>query len=550
MKKKLLAILLVTVMVFAIVACGNGGSDQQQSAAPTGSAPAAPSPTPSSAASPAPTDQAPVDAIPLPEEARVMDAITILGESPLVGLNTQSPITTGPVYRAVYSCIFDTLIMYSAVENEYYHELAKEWDISEDWKTLTFYLRDDAYFSNGDKFTAQSVIDTYELASQALGAEALETWRTVETVTAINDYTVEIVQRETNVDILYRLSLPWSSIVNKRAIEADATEGYWVGTGAYTVTELVPGDFVTIERRDDYWGGIMPTRQMTYKWIPEVGARTIMLQNREAEISLSSAPQDIPIMKQDPSLTVVEFYANTVYTMGFNMDHPVLSDKNFRLAVAHALSMPEIARVANGDWATPARDGATWGYDTEFRNPNLPAIQFNLDLAREYLEASNYRGEVIEICSGDANANRALEIIQEQLNQIGINTTLYPADMATISAYAIYGNNQAEMVHYICTFGNDARSARNSFYPFGMSNRASYNNPAVNTLLELAPTISDAAAREQIYWQVQELVAEDMPYFPMYDVIRTRISQKGVGGIVNDPDMNHCFKGVFIALDD
>ena len=527
--KKLLAILLAVLMLATLAACGNKTDTNSGSGAASGGE------TPPS------SDGAQSSGGP-----KYMDAITILGEANIAAVDPYSPSGSGGVNRAVYSCVYDRLI--ALVEGKFVPELATSWDVA-DAQVYTFDLRDDVTFHNGEKFTAQSVVDTFTVAREGVGSTGFEVWRPVDTVTALEEYKVQITLNDPNADFLYKISTTGGSIVSKAARDADSVKGVWVGTGAYYVSDYPSPDMLTITRNNDYWGAIAPTREISFRYLPEVAARTIALQTGEAQISFNIGPNDMEWFEKSPDFYVYSFTSNVINTVGFNMNDPITGDKNFRLAVAHAINPQEIAVASSGDYAIAVTDGAVWGWGTQFKNSDIPMPAFDLDLAKEYLAKSNYNGEEIEIISGNPDVNRGAEMIQEQLGKIGIKLRLYQTDHVTLAAHTSYDNNQSQMIHYLNVFDFSGGSARAIFYPGGVWNMASYNNEKVNELLERAPTIADEAARAAVYKEVQEIVAEDVPYIGVYFSVRCITCIKGVGGIILDPDLNHFFRGVYIEVD-
>ena len=520
MKKaqRILVILLALVLCFALFACNK--------------TPATTSPTPTSAAPPSPAGK------------KYADSITVLGEGNIKAVDPYSTSGSGGVNRSVYSCVYDRLVCFA--NNKYLPELAKSWK-EEGAQTFTFVLREDVKFHNGDKFTAQDVVDTFDIGKNSPGTTAFEVWRFVEKVTALSEYEVQIVLTAPNADFMYKVTTTGASIVNKRAREANAIEGAWVGTGAYTVTSYDP-DYVVITRNDNYWGGVMPTRQIAFRYLPEAAARTMALRNGESEISFNIAPNDLEWFEKSPDFEVITFVANVINTIGFNMNDPITGDINFRKAVAHAIVPAEINLVASGAYGIPVTDGAVWGYGTEFKNPNIPLPEYNLDLAKEYLAKSTYDGSEVEIVSGNVDVHRGAEMIQEQLGKIGIKTKLYQTDHVSLWAHTAFSDNKAQMVHYLNVFDYSAGSARGVLHPTGVWNMVSYENARVSELLEKAPSVADPKEREKMYWEVQELVAKDMPYIGAFFSMRCITAVKGVGGIILDPDLNHVFKGVYVEL--
>jgi peptide/nickel transport system substrate-binding protein len=68
------------------------------------------------------------------------------------------------------------------------------------------------------------------------------------------------------------------------------------------------------------------------------------------------------------------------------------------------------------------------------------------------------------------------------------------------------------MIVYSGAWTLKAISSKTYFYPESTGNKANYNNPEVKALFDKASVTLDAAEREKIYRQIQEIVAKDIPY--------------------------------------
>ena len=518
--KRTIAILLALVFCFILVACNSSSKTDDSGSSSVG-------------------PQAPAG-------KRYLDSIEVLGEAPISAVDPYHPSGSGGVNRSLYDCIYDRLV--ELRQGQYLPELALSWEV-ENAQIYTFHLRQDVTFHNGDKFTAQDVVNTREIAAAGVGSTGFEAWRPVASIEALDEYTVRMTLDAPNADFMYKITTTGASIVSKAARDADAEKGPWVGTGAFKVVEYPSSDLVVIERNDNYWGGVMPTRKISFRFLPEIAARTIAIQSGESQISFNISPNDLAWFESSPNFEVITFTSNVINTIGFNMNDPITGDKNFRLAVAHATSNPEVTVASSGDYAIPVTDGAMWGWATEFKNESLPLIPFDLDLARQYLDASPYNGEEIELVTGNPDNHRGGEMIQQQLGLIGINIRLYQVDHVTLMAHTAMDDNHGQMVHYLNVFDSSAGSARGIFYPGAVWNMTSYNNPVVNDLLERAPSVANEAERAAMYRQVQEIVAEDLPYYGVYFSKRCITCMAGVGGIILDADLNHNFKGVYILVD-
>ncbi len=326
-------------------------------------------------------------------------------------------------------------------------------------------------------------------------------------------------------------------ILNKKAVEENIETGPWIGTGCFKVTDFLAGDHVTMERSDDYiLGEKAITRQITLRYVPETSTRTIMMQNKECQLSFGIGNDDAALFQEDPDFVVIPELANNPQGLQFNMDDPIVGDINFRKAFLYGIDREEICIVARGDWAMPPADGTIWGYETEFRNNDIPVIPHDEAKAKEYLEKSNYKGEPVEISVGNPTNVLVAETIQRQLKPLGINITINSMDTPSLNAYNQWGNNKSQITAASFGFNMSASSANNLYLPGGSNNRSQYNNPEVAELLNQAKFEGDVAKRAELYKQVQALVAEELPGAQMLWLVRTVVATKELGGWIIPSD--------------
>ena len=551
-KRVLYAIICLTLLLTILTACGPkevqqpAASPTSSSAAPTTTAPASTTPPPTGVTQNTEPPPPPPPTDPSIKFAAEMDVI--IDNNKIAVLNPFIPASNTSPTTWVFTMIYDKLV-FSLGEGEYGPGLAKSWK-TDDWKTFIFNLRDDVYFHNGEKFTANDVIFTIGKAKESAGAPIFDRWAAVETVTAKDPYTLEIVLSRVDVDFFYSISQPQSGIMNEKALKADPENGMWIGTGCWYVTDFATNDYVKLARNDNYWGDKALTEKITLRYVPEMSTKLMQLQNGETDVCFSLDPVDMPLIQADTKNFVCYVYTyNNCDLIGFNMDDPICGDWNFRMAVASALDREEICLVACGDYGIPETEGTMYGYGTEFRNRDIPIVPYDLDAARAYLKASPYNGEEIEIATAIVTNIIASEVIQEQLKKVGINTVIKTMDPPGMGAYAGYGKNQSQIIVYIGPQTLSAASYRNLYYPGAGYNRVSYNNPVVTELLDKAPTLIDKNARRDMYMKIQEIIAEDPPYFNLYWLQHMAACVKGVGGMVLSPDSYFDLRYIYKIID-
>jgi peptide/nickel transport system substrate-binding protein len=512
-------------------AAENNGGANTAGAPDTGGGTAQGSPSSSAPALNSPP-AAPTAAAPSGDNVKYADKVDIIIDNTRIAtLNLYNVASNNSPTNWVFSMIYDKLLI-SYEPGKYEPMLATSWE-TDDWQTITMHLREDATFHNGDHFTADDVYYTVMASRDAVGTPAFDRWGDVETVTILDQYTIQFVLKRVNVDWFYNLSQPASGIINERAIAADPESGAQIGTGAYKVKEFATNDYVLLERNDNYWGAPPITKEVTLRFVPEPSARLMMLQNGQSDACFSLDPVDMELIEADTEHFVAYPYVmNNMNGIGFNMDDPICGDWNFRMAVASAIDRDEITLAACGIYGIPESTGTMYGFQNEFRNDSIPIIPYDIDAAKAYLAASPYKGETIEIATAIITNIIAAEVLQQQLSKIGINTSINQMDPPSMGAYLRYGDNKSQMFVYVIPQNSlSAAAYRNLVYPGASHNRTSYYNQEIIDMLDLATTVADRTERGNMYTKMQEIYAEDPSMINLFWLGQVAGCAKGVGGM-------------------
>jgi peptide/nickel transport system substrate-binding protein len=139
-------------------------------------------------------------------------------------------------------------------------DLAESWTISDNGKQYTFKLREGATFHNGDKFTADDVLFTYNRSKDPNKSIHSRVLANVQSLEKINAYTVRFhlaaPQASFLVKTLERSSGRAMTIVSRGALEKMSESEYGlkpVGTGPFRVTYHQLGQGVVLEKFDNYY---------------------------------------------------------------------------------------------------------------------------------------------------------------------------------------------------------------------------------------------------------------------------------------------------------
>ena len=543
--KKMLAIILTLSLVLALVAaCGS----TDEPAASSGGDPS----SPVSTASPGPGTSAP-PASPAPPESpppdvQLLDTIVHqIGSQPIAVLNLLTPGSNSAPHHWAFIMMFDRLVEVDHWNNSVSSALATDWDISDNYTTFTFNLREDVVFHNGDKFTAQDVADTIRMAQRPLetdgpggeirpfGTLARELWSVVTEVNVLGDYRIELKLDEPDTDFILDLGHTAGSILNMAAIVANDQTGPMIGTGAYKVVDFESQSYVEFLRNDDYWGVMPLTERQIWRFTPEMPVRTVMMQNGESHFAQSLPVTDTEaIFEPDPAYGLMSNLLGGGFGIFFNMNDPITGDINFRKAVAATVDRAPIGMFVEGGgrWAILEDTGTFWGMRTRYRNNDIPIIPRDLDAAKAYLAESSYNGETVSMAAATFHQVQMANILQEQLREIGVNISIDQMEMLAMNDLMAYGNNAGQMAVMMGQMKATANSSKSSLYPEAGNNKVNYNNPDVTALFDRAVISTDQAERERLFKEIQVLVAEDLPVVMLYYRDNPIVFVAGLGGVV------------------
>ena len=409
--------------------------------------------------------------------------------------------------------------------------LAESWEVSDGGLGYTFKLREDVTFHNGEKFTADDVIFTWERGKDSAEVNVKKYYNAIVSCEALNDYTVKMTLESVNADFVFWMTFPYMCMLNREACEADPENGYLIGTGLWKWEKHEADDYDSFIRNDNYWGETTPTEHMTFRYIPEASARLIALENGEIDVAYNVAETEVEYVKQNSDLDLVEVNQVTIQYMNFNMAKEGLTqDANFRLAVAHAIDWDALIQgVKNGHAtrATTVWSHAQFGYDP------LDGYDYNVEKAKEYLANSSYAGEKV-IITGNANSDYAKSalIIMDMLTKIGMNVEFVEIGSGNFVTDIKAGN--WDMVVYqlsFAGFGSDfTRLLGTTNGGFGIINAP--NKDKIYDVCNQALVAETDAERLELYSQAQQLMFEDACFIPLFYPKSFTGVTKGVSGIL------------------
>lgn len=496
--KKTIAMILALVLAFSMVACTASGNAN----------------TESKAEEKQPETVVEKEAEAQPEAAEqtkeLKERVVIANSATLHKLDPQTNNTA--VNRTIYEMSHNTLVGVDYSTGEHVPELALSWE-QPDTMTYIFHLRDDVDFQNGEHFTADDVIFTYERGLEA--PSQYDKLKTIESMEAIDEYTVKITVNAINSEFLDNLAITNLAILNREAVEADAEKGPAVGTGAYIIDEWVPDDYVSLVRNENFWGELPPTKEFVYKKISEASARVIALQTGEVDVCLSVPGIEAPHIVDSNTCSLIQLPSTKLVYLAMNMNGncEALNDERVRLALNYATNSDDIILATKEGYAEVPNGVIPQG--VVGYSDSVQAYSYDLEKAKELLAEAGYAdGLDITFAYDEAKYPGLYEILQADWALAGINLILAADDDAVYSDMIDDESFEVLAAEYgFATIGTTLQSLWTSSSP---SCRTLIRDAELDAMIDDAICEPDEAARLAKYATISQYLTDTACMIPAY----------------------------------
>lgn len=424
-----------------------------------------------------------------------------------------------------YGTILQRLVGISAITFEPTPQLARSWEISEDYKTFTFHLFEDVTFHDGEPMTSEDVKWSYldvldkegNFASQIDHIEEIET---------PDDNTVIFKLSRTDVTFLEMIGR-WDSPVVLPKHLYEGTDVFTnpfnlhpIGTGPYNFVEWVKGSHVRLEPYLDYYLGRPFLDAILYKYIPSDAVYQLQLKTGEVHGSyLPPSFSAIAELAEEPHIVTDGFVEpGVILWVGFNLAREPYDDLRVRKAIGHAIDVYDLnEKVWNGliypnPYVLGQRGFPSWSFNPDAKMPEYDPAEAErlLDEAGLYRGPDGVRFSAKLVAWSSMEAPVYAEVLKEYLGEIGIECDIDVYEFVTYKEVVIV-NREYDISVGGGNHGPDPGNTELFFSSTGYRNSMGYVNEEIDALFEQGKILTTIEERQPIYWRIQEIMAEELP---------------------------------------
>jgi oligopeptide transport system substrate-binding protein len=485
-------------------------------------------------------------------------------------------IVTGlPEFRIV-STLFEGLTAYSADTRTVVPGVAASWEVAPDGSRWTFWLREDARWSNGDPVTAHDfefgwrrvltpgVGNRYTYLYEGIRG-ALEfargevPWEETG-IRAVDAHTlqVEFVQPVPYFDrlITHQTFYP----VHRPTLEAHgavATRGTaWtrpgnlVGNGPFQLHAWRHNEFIEVRPNPHYWDrGRVALSSVRFFPIDSLDTEERAFRTGQLHVTSSVPPHRIPRLRESgaPELRISPMFA--VYFLNLNNERPPLDDPRVRRALALAIDRNALVRQVTQGGEIPAYNLLP---PDIFAPDSPPGFTADADEARRLLATAGFPGGAgfprLEYLYNTSESHRAIaEAIQQMWRrELGIDIVLSNQEWQVYLASQRAGQFWVSRAGWVASY-HDGTVFSNLLLSHSGNNNARFHHAGYDQVATAVRHELDPAERRRQFQRAGEILVEQMPIVPLYYYTAKRLVHPAVAGWHDSPLDIHPLKYVCLT---
>ena len=411
----------------------------------------------------------------------------------------------------IYDCLFEWTNDFGIKP-----ALAKKWEYT--GNTLKINLRDDVLFHDGSRLTSADVF--YSL-NKILESPGKGFYSQIKKVNVIDKYRINIEVTTPSDALLAALGGRYAYIVKKGAVEESNLAISANGTGPFKVEEFRQGEYLSLIKNNNYWNNKKANiDKLKIVIMPDEASIVAGLKSGQIHATIFEDARIAELLKRSSNINVFEKVAARWDILDFPaLDQSPWNNKKFRQAIVAAIDNEAIMNLAINGKGTligghPKALWASLAYE------DAPYAKRNITLAKRLLSESGFdTSQTIKLISiqGYSALNSGAEVIVDQLKDIGLNVEIEILELGTWIDKFLKRTFDTFTMNSWGGWIDPDQLYFNHFHkkPIGKDFRR-WNNDKISEMLNSARNSVNRSERTKIYLEIQNFLAEEVPWYPLY----------------------------------
>ena len=489
---------------------------------------------------------------------------------------TIDPSLNAQIYGVIYiSHVFEGLTIRDR-NNKIVPGVAESWDISDDGKTYTFYLRTNSMWSDGKPVVASDFVYSWrrqvdpkvaseysyqhepvknamaitrgELPVDALGVRAVDDHTLVVELEAPTAYFLEVAAFPT-------FSPLREDIISEYGDKWTLSPETYIGNGPYVMSERNIDENIIMVKNDKYWNADeIVANKITFVFMQNGAAAVAGIKDGTLDMAYEPLQQDIPTLSSEGLIQIKPLIATYYYPI--NVTNEYLKDPRVRKALSLAIDRNYIVENVTKGGQKPAGGWVPYevsDIDGDFRvnggnfyDISKEGYSNNIEMAKQLLAEAGYpNGEgfpVIEFKTDPGNHVGIFEAVQQMWKEhLNIDSTITQIDNALLGQTLLEKNFMIGRLYWSADY-SDPMSMMSLFTSYNTQNNGGYSNKRYDDLIGQAMSTDDNNIRMKAMHDAEKiLIEEDMGAIPLYFFTEPLLVSPKLKDVVYNPLGFHKF---------
>ncbi len=458
--------------------------------------------------------------------------------------NGFSPYSSSANYGS-QGMIYETLLFFNRMNGDVKPWLAQSYNFSNNATVLTFHLRTDVKWSDGQPFTSDDVAFTLNMLKQYPTADANGLWQYITQVQATNSSTVVVTMKQAYTPLLWYLAgQTWIVSKHEYSSAGDPTkfsDNNPVGTGPFLLKSFSP-QLIDLKKNPNYWQPGKPAvSEIRYPSFNSNTSAELLLTRGDVDWTGLFTPNiNQTYVSKDPTHNHYWFPNRNIVMLYLNTAKAPFNQLAVRQAISDAIDRDKIYKIAESNYEpVSSPTGLVLPANQSNLNSAYANTSFSLDTARSaqlmasagytkgsdgiYADKSGKKLSFsINVVTGWTDWVTADQIIADNLKKIGIDArvnsisfnTYYSALQMGSFDMAISWTNPGPTPFYLY---NSLLNSTNSAVvgKQASSNFERWINPTTDKLLTQYATTTNTTLQQQALNGLQQIMVEQLPSIPL-----------------------------------